>query len=59
MEAEIKQLMSQKAKENIMTHFCNIDLLGVIDGMEKPLCLICNETLLAKIMKPLNLKKAY
>ena len=34
-----KKLISQK--ENIMTHFCNMDFLVVNnDGVGKPLCLI-------------------
>ena len=35
MEAERKQLMSQKEKENIMTHFCNMDLLEVLRNQTK------------------------
>ena len=30
MEAERKQLMSKVEKENVMTHFCTMDLLAVI-----------------------------
>ena len=58
MEAERKQLMSQTEKENIMTHFCNMDFTcSYKDGMEKPLCLICNETLFVESMKPSKLKR--
>jgi len=48
MQAQRKQLINQKEKGNMMTHFCNMDLVVVV----KTECLICNETLSVESLNP-------
>jgi len=55
LKAHRRKLISQK--ENMIEHFCTMDLLcNNNNGMKKRLCLICNETLAAKSMKHSKLK---
>ena len=58
MQAQRKQLINQKDKGNMMTHFLQYGFTcSCEDRVEKPLCLICNETLSAESLKPSKLKR--